>query len=102
MAVFFWQATFNYYALCPEDACGSLKTPLRGICSTGRCLCSTPWLGDNCEILGLAPKITPVPQQTVVEGTTFRKALTTSEVCTMEAWACLDKAESDVLYFNIQ
>ncbi|KAI0212202.1 hypothetical protein LSAT2_002886 [Lamellibrachia satsuma] len=73
------QATFNYYALCPEDACGSLKTPRRGICSTGRCLCSTPWLGDNCEILGLAPKITPVPQQTVVEGTTFRKALTTSE-----------------------
>ena len=76
-----WQVTFYYYALCPESACGSLKTPRRGICSMGRCLCSVPWLGDNCEILGLAPRITSVSLQTVVEGASFHKVLTTSEVC---------------------
>ena len=47
----------------------------------GRCLCSVPWFGDNCEILGLEPKISPVSLQTVVEGATFHKVLTTSEVC---------------------
>ncbi|KAI0216744.1 hypothetical protein LSAT2_031295 [Lamellibrachia satsuma] len=89
------QVTFNYYALCPESACGSLKTPRRGVCSMGRCLCSMPWLGDNCEILGLAPKITPVPLQTVVEGATFHKVLTTSEGTDPLTWS-LVSAPSDM------
>ena len=76
-----WQETFAYYALCPESACGSLKTPSRGVCSMGRCLCSVPWRGDDCEILGLAPKITPVSVQTITEGSNFDIVMTTSEVC---------------------
>ena len=75
------QETFAYYALCPESACGSMKTPSRGVCSMGRCLCSVPWRGDDCEILGLAPKITPVSLQTITEGSNFEIVMTTSEVC---------------------
>ncbi|KAI0242540.1 hypothetical protein LSAT2_012906 [Lamellibrachia satsuma] len=89
------EVTFNYYALCPESACGSLKTPRRGVCSTGRCLCSMPWLGDNCEILGLAPKITSVSQQTVVEGATFHTELTTSEGTDPLTWSLMS-APSDM------
>ena len=47
----------------------------------GRCLCSVPWRGDDCGILGLAPRITPMSLQTITEGSNFDIVMTTSEVC---------------------
>ena len=79
------QTTFTYYAVCPDSACGSVKIPTRGVCSMGRCLCSLPWLGDDCEILGLAPKVTPISPQTINEGDSFRQVIATSEVSAMTA-----------------
>ena len=46
----------------------------------GSCLCISPWTGDDCEILGLPPKITRILDQDVTEGTLFEVRLTTSEV----------------------
>ena len=62
----------------------------------GRCLCSVPWRGDDSEILGLAPKITPVSLQTIVEGSNFDLVMTTSEVCS--TFSLSYRIHSDVLY----
>ena len=46
----------------------------------GSCLCIRPWMGDNCEMLGLSPKITRIIDQDVTEGDLIEVPLTASEV----------------------
>ena len=48
------------FDLCPPYACGRNESVPRGVCSFGACQCSTPWYGENCDILIYEPVLRPV------------------------------------------
>ena len=43
------------FDICPSYACGRNESVPRGICSFGECQCSTPWYGEDCNILIYEP-----------------------------------------------
>ncbi|EDQ89805.1 uncharacterized protein MONBRDRAFT_24936 [Monosiga brevicollis MX1] len=54
--------TFQYQAVCPDDAC------VHGTCFQRQCACLLGWSGANCSIPVLAPVLVPVTRVTLREG----------------------------------
>jgi hypothetical protein len=81
------QFVFNYYATCPKSACGSQLQPQRGYCSMGNCNCFIPWIGSDCSILGLAPQIVSVSQQSLLEAMPFDLTINISQGTLPVSWS---------------
>ncbi|XP_078472002.1 uncharacterized protein LOC144733868 [Lampetra planeri] len=66
---------FTFYQQCPASACGRDLDVPHGICSFGRCICSLPWYGDDCEFEYLPPALKVVADAVAVEGQSYGESL---------------------------
>ena len=64
------------YSICPPSACGRNNQPPHGTCIEGKCLCNSPWNGQDCDILIYEPVIKPMTQaEILLEGQEYTKSL---------------------------
>nr|XP_032837233.1 uncharacterized protein LOC116958620 [Petromyzon marinus] len=77
---------FTFYQQCPTNACGRDLDVPHGICSFGRCICSLPWYGDDCEFEYLPPALKIVADAVVVEGQSYGESLQLLKGTTPVMW----------------
>ena len=67
---------FVLYSMCPPSACGRNNQPPNGRCIAGNCFCTSPWVGENCNITILEPLIKDMSQPEVLqEGQEYTSSL---------------------------
>ena len=77
------------FDLCPPYACGRNESVPRGICSFGECQCSTPWYGEDCDILIYEPVLRPVNNSILHEAQQYASSLALLQGTSPLSWTLI-------------